>query len=96
MYHQLVEPVGKNFDPEFKPTLTPQLMLELGVFGGRYMTDCRKESSWFTKAKLSEKHDKQLPQRRLPAALGLACNGSMMIRAAGFNGLPLLHGPAFT
>jgi hypothetical protein len=60
--YQLVEPVGKNFDPEFKPTLTPQLMLELGVFGGRYMTDCRKEfpKSWFTKAKLSEKHDKHL------------------------------------
>lgn len=44
----LSEPVGKNFDPEFKPELTPRQMLELGVFGGKYMTDCRNEfpESW--------------------------------------------------
>ncbi len=58
--YYLTEPIGKNFSPEFKPELTPQEMLELGVFGGKYMTDCQKEfpSSWFKKAKLSpEKYD---------------------------------------
>jgi hypothetical protein len=56
-YYYLAESPGKNFDPEFKPELTPKEMLELGVFGGKYMTDCKKEfpSSWYKKAKLSPK-----------------------------------------
>lgn len=49
------EPVGKHFHPDFVPHLTPKEMLELGVFGGLYMTDCRGEfpQTWFTHAKLS-------------------------------------------
>jgi hypothetical protein len=59
----LTEPEGRNFDPAFKPDLTPAEMLELGVFGGRYMTDCRDEfpATWFEKAKLSPaSHDPAL------------------------------------
>ena len=54
-HYALVAPTGRNFDPEFRPELTPKKMLELGVFCGKYMTDCRKEfpASWFTRAKLS-------------------------------------------
>jgi len=57
--YELVEPMGANFHPEFKPELTPKDMLELGVFGGKYMTDCRDEfPDWFENAKLnSEFHD---------------------------------------
>jgi hypothetical protein len=48
-------PVGRSFDPEFTPELTPREMLRLGVFGGKYMTDTKKEfpASWFAGAKLS-------------------------------------------
>lgn len=56
--YELTEPAGRNFHPDFKPDLSPKQMLALGVFGGKYMTDCKKEfpKSWFTRAKLSPKH----------------------------------------
>lgn len=64
--YELSEPVGRNFDPEFRPHLTPKEMLELGVFGGVYMRDCQKEfpASWFRRAKLAPattgKHAREL------------------------------------
>lgn len=61
--YELEEPKGKNFAPKFEPDLTPKKMLKMGVFGGKYMTDCREEfpDNWFKQAKLnSEKHDPNL------------------------------------
>lgn len=56
----LTEPVGRHFHPDFRPDLTPKRMLSLGVFGGRYMTDCAAEfpEDWFERARLCpERHD---------------------------------------
>jgi len=56
--YRLTEPMGTHFHPEFQPELTPAEMLALGVFGGKYMTDCRDEfpEAWYTDAKLSPDH----------------------------------------
>jgi len=55
--YQLVEPVGCTFETGFDPQLTPAQLLKMGVFGGKYLTDCRQEfpRAWFTSAKLSPK-----------------------------------------
>jgi len=53
--YEITKPVGKDFDSEFKPHLTPQEMLELGVFGGVYFEDKPQEfpEIWFSKARVS-------------------------------------------
>jgi hypothetical protein len=69
------ESAGKNFDWEFKPELTPKQMLGLGVFGGKYMTDCKKEfpASWFKKAKLcSKRHDPEVNYFKVNASKPLS------------------------
>jgi hypothetical protein len=61
--YTLVAPIGREFDRAFAPELTPAEMLRLGVFGGKYMTDCTDEfpGEWFEHAKLcKERHDPRL------------------------------------
>jgi hypothetical protein len=69
------EPVGRHFAPGFDPQLTPKQMLHLGVFGGKYMTDCRSEfpADWFTRAKLcADRHDARLNYFGVNASQSLA------------------------
>ena len=51
----LSEPMGKNFHDDFKPDLSPQEMLSLGVFGGYYFGYIPREfpSEWFREARIS-------------------------------------------
>ena len=73
--YQLTEPVGRNFHADFRPELTPKEMLALGVFGGKYMTDCRDEypEDWFEKARLCpERHDPARNQFGVNASQPLA------------------------
>lgn len=61
--YELSQPEGAHFDPRFRPELTPKEMLELGVFGGKYLTDCTGEfpADWFENAKLChERHNPSL------------------------------------
>ena len=72
--YELTEPEGKNFHPDFNPELTPKQMLALGVFGGVYMRDCKKEfpSNWFKSARFAkEKKDCSLNHFKICASQSL-------------------------
>ena len=73
--YTLSEPVGENFHPDFKPELTPKQMLALGVFGGKYLTDCQEEfpADWFENARLcADRHDPQLNYFKVNASQPLS------------------------
>jgi hypothetical protein len=101
--YELREPAGRNFAEGFAPDLTPAKMLSMGVFGGKYMTDCRDEfpADWFAHARLS-------PGRRDPALNFFGVDASTSLRYWLAKGwihtrrparlvsvvLPVLHGAA--
>ncbi len=71
----LTKSPGSDFHPDFNPEITPKEMLELGVFCGKYMTDCKDEfpRSWFKKAKLSpEKRNCSLNYFQINASMPLS------------------------
>lgn len=57
--YELSAATGKDFDLEFTPELTPQEMLELGVFNGQYFAGVPSEfpATWFAQAKLADSPD---------------------------------------
>jgi len=54
--YTLTEPAGQNFDPGFRPDLTPKQMLRLGIFGGDYFQQAPKEfpPDWFAGVTLTQ------------------------------------------
>ncbi|MFA7301627.1 MAG: hypothetical protein WC069_04915 [Candidatus Shapirobacteria bacterium] len=71
----LTKSEGQNFDPLFNPELTPKQMLFMGIFGGKYMTDCSDEFpfDWFTGVKLChESHDPKLNYFKVNASQSLS------------------------
>jgi len=71
----LTQPKGDCLTPDFQPQLSPPKMLALGVFGGKYMTDCIDEfpKQWFKKARLSPKyHDPEINYFRVNASKPLS------------------------
>lgn len=62
--YELSQSYGKNLGDIMKKALKPSRMLELGVFSGKYLNDCKEEfpSEWFKRAKkkLSRQGDDNL------------------------------------
>ena len=62
-YEYVLEaPAGSDFGVGFEPELTPEEMIHLGIFGGKYLTDCTAEfpDSWFSDARLC--HERHVPE----------------------------------
>jgi hypothetical protein len=78
--YELSAPVGRNFDPEFKPELTPQQMLALDVFCGKLR---EFPKSWFKCANCQPTALRVAKQRMDPT--GRSARLVPMV-------LPLLHG----
>ena len=60
--YQIIAPVGKDFMAGFTPHFSPEEMLNMGVFEGKYCNDCKNEfpDSWFVDARISDQPNIEL------------------------------------
>jgi hypothetical protein len=60
--YQIVARTGEDFLLGFRPQFSPNEMLAMGVFEGKYCNDCTDElpAEWFTKARISDKPNPEL------------------------------------
>lgn len=60
--YEIVAPTGADFMPGFTPHYSPQEMLAMGIFEGKYCNDCREElpNEWFENTKISERPNPEL------------------------------------
>ena len=72
--YRLDAPEGRGFADAFRPHFSPEEMLRLGIFEGKYCNDCRYEFpvSWFQGAKLSDQADPKLNCFRVKSRQPLA------------------------
>ena len=70
-YERTRLPGGISDFPDFKPFHTPQEMLALGVFEGKYLNSCQDEYpvAWFKSAKLSSVPDETVNRFGLKSRL---------------------------
>jgi len=52
----LISRYGRDFAKDFKPFYSPQKILKMGAFEGKYLNDCTKEfpKEWFKNGKFSQ------------------------------------------
>ncbi|AHY49239.1 hypothetical protein BJS_07052 [Bradyrhizobium japonicum SEMIA 5079] len=67
----LSAPAGRDFEPQFRPDLTPKQMLELGVICGKYLTDCRDEFPASSCPRSSPFRANRCATHRAPENLGI-------------------------
>lgn len=60
--YRLDAAMGEDFADGFNPVYSPQQMLEMGIFEGKYCNDCQEEfpREWFKNAKISKEADEDL------------------------------------
>ena len=79
----LTEPVGRNFHPNFRLQLASTEVLALGVFGEKYMTDCRGELHDVRRGSVKHpEHPASSASRSLDASWSW-CSLSETVRSSG-------------